>query len=91
MKYYAYFYHMNTSLEIFKEIIHWLETYSKEQSENEISLDSFVLWLNSRLFLENHTMKPADDPDALDMELTFLLVMQSRFYKVYVKKVLGES
>ena len=27
----------------------------------------------------------------LDMELTFLLVMQSRYYKAYAKKVLGES
>ena len=91
MNHYAYFYIMKTSLELIKEILQWLEEFTRENTEDELSLDSFVLWLNSKLFSESHGTESVANPEALDMELSFLLVMQSRFYKTYVKKVLGQS
>ncbi|KPK26368.1 MAG: hypothetical protein AMJ61_09240 [Desulfobacterales bacterium SG8_35_2] len=78
---------MKTSLDILKEILHWLEEYQNETHTDDHSLESFILWLNSKLYTE--TSKHS--PEMLDMELSFLLVMQSRYYKAYAKKVLGES
>lgn len=82
---------MKTSLEIIKEIINWLEIFNKENPENELSLESFILWLNSKLFSENHGELSTHQSESLDMEFSFLLVLQSRYYKAYVKKVLGQS
>jgi len=82
---------MKSSLDILKEIVHRLEEYQKEYHADDHSLESFVLWLNSRLFSESHAGKGKQSPEMLDMELSFLLVMQSRYYKTYAKRVLGDS
>ncbi|KPL11677.1 MAG: hypothetical protein AMS26_19700 [Bacteroides sp. SM23_62] len=82
---------MKTTIEIFKEIIQWLEEYQNENNADEGSLESFIIWLNSRLFSESHAEKSQHSPEMLDMELSFMLVMQSRYYKTYAKRVLGES
>jgi len=82
---------MKSSIEIIKELVHQFEQYQNENQNDEHSLESFILWLNSRLFSENHTEKSQHSPETLDMELSFLLVMQSRYYKAYAKRVLGES
>jgi len=82
---------MKSSLDTIKEILHWLELYQNEKQDCDDSLKSFIIWLNSRLFSEGHTERSLHSPESLDMELSFLLVMQSRYYKTYAKKVLGES
>lgn len=82
---------MKSSLEILKEILHWLEEYQNEKHTDDPGLDSFIIWLNSRLFSEGQAEKSQHSPESLDMELSFLLVMQSRYYKTYAKRVLGES
>jgi len=82
---------MKSSLEILKEILHWLEEYQNEKHTDDYGLDSFIIWLNSRLFSEGQAEKSQHSPESLDMELSFLLVMQSRYYKTYAKRVLGES
>ena len=82
---------MKSSLEILKEIVHWLEEYQNEKHTDDYGLDSFIIWLNSRLFSEGQAEKSRHSPESLDMELSFLLVMQSRYYKTYAKRVLGES
>ncbi len=91
MKYIFYFCHMKSSLEILKEILNWLEEYQKENHSDNHSLESFIIWLNSRLFSEGKIGKSRHGPESLDMELSFLLVMQNRYFKTYAKKVLGES
>lgn len=82
---------MKSSLDILKEILHWLEEYQNENHTDNRSLESFVIWLNSRLFSQGHPEKSQHSPESLDMELSFLLIMQSKYYKAYAKKVLGES
>jgi DNA-binding MarR family transcriptional regulator len=82
---------MNSSIEIIREILHWLEQFNQEHPEDEITTESFILWLNSKLFSENHADPSVHAPEMLDMELAFLLVMQSKYYKAYAKKVLGQS
>lgn len=82
---------MKSSFDIIKDIVNWLEKYQKEEHTDELSLESFIFWLNSRLFSESYAEKSKQSPEMLDMELSFLLVMQSRYYKTYAKRVLGES
>lgn len=82
---------MKSSLKILKEIVHWLEEYQNENHSDDSNLRSFIIWLNSRLFSAGKFGKARHSPELLDMELSFLLVMQSRYYKTYAKKVLGES
>jgi DNA-binding MarR family transcriptional regulator len=82
---------METSLEILKVIVERLEEFTEVHPENDRSLESFILWLNRRIFSEEPGEKGVPHSEMLDMELTFLLVMQSRYYKAYAKKVLGQS
>jgi DNA-binding MarR family transcriptional regulator len=82
---------MKSSLEILKELLDMLEEFSKENTHDEISLPSFVLWLNTKLFSGSKGKQSIHSPEALDMELSFLLVLQSRFYKAYAKRALGQS
>ena len=82
---------MKSSLDILKEIVNWLEDYQDGNPTYDISLESFIIWLNSKLFSEAKAENSLHSPSSLDMELSFLLVMQSRYYKNYAKKVLGES
>lgn len=82
---------MKSSMEILKEILHWLEEYQNENHSDDYSLESFIIWLNSRLFSEGKVGSFRHSPESLDMELSFLLVMQNRYYKTYAKKVLGDS
>ena len=82
---------MKSSIGILKEIVHWLEEYQNESHIDDSSLGSFIIWLNSQLFSEVQPEKSQHSPESLDMELSFLLVMQSRYYKTYAKRVLGES
>jgi DNA-binding MarR family transcriptional regulator len=82
---------MKSSFDIIKDIVNWLEEYQKEEHTDELSLESFIFWLNSRLFSKSYAGKSKQSPEMLEMELSFLLVMQSRYYKTYAKRVLGES
>ena len=82
---------MKSSLEILKEIVHWLEIYQNENNTGDYSLESFNIWLNLKLFSEGKFKKSGHGPESLDMELSFLLVMQNRYFKTYAKKVLGDS
>lgn len=82
---------MKPSLEILKDILHWLEKYQNEKHTDDHDLNSFIIWLNSRLFSDGTPERPQHNPESLDMNLSFLLVMQSRYYKTFAKKVLGES
>ena len=82
---------METSLNIISEVINWLERFSKENPDSDMNLKSFIIWLNSKLFADEHADLSIHDNDTLDMELSFLLALQHRHYKVYAKNALGES
>ena len=82
---------MKSSIEIIKEIVQWFEDFQNENHEDDLSLESFIIWLNSRLFSESQTEQSQHNREMVNMELSFLLVMQSRYYKVYAKRVLGDS
>ncbi len=82
---------MKTTFDIIRELIQWFETYSEENPESESDLNSFIIWLNTRLFAEEPGIQSVHDPDVLDMELSFLLALQNRHYKAYAKEALLDS
>ena len=82
---------MNKSLNITGEIINWLERFTEENTEEDLNLKAFIIWLNSKLFADEHGDHSKHDTDVLDMEMTFLLALQHRHYKAYAKAALGES
>jgi len=82
---------MKTSFEVIKEVIQWFETYTEEHPDSEGDINSFIIWLNSKLFADGHANQSDHDQDILDMELTFLLALQNRHYKAYAKDALIDS
>ena len=82
---------MNTSFKVLGELIKWFESYTVENPESDGDLNSFIIWLNSKLFADEHTNQSEHDQDVLDMELTFLLALQNRHYKAYAKDALVDS
>ena len=82
---------MKTSFQEIKELIQWLEIYAEENPDSKGDLNSFIVWLNTKLFADDHAKQSDHDQDELDMELTFLLALQNRHYKAYAKDALGES
>jgi DNA-binding MarR family transcriptional regulator len=82
---------MEQSINITKELLDYLNAYSKEKSREPKDLKEFIVWLSSLFFETHHSSKMNKNESDLDMELTFLLIMQSRHYKTYSKKVLQNS
>ncbi len=82
---------MKTSFEVLRELIQWFEAFSEEYPESETDLNSFIIWLNTRLFAEEPGKHSVHDRDVLDMELSFLLALQNRHYKAYAKEALLDS
>ena len=82
---------MKTSLKAIIELIQWFETYTEENPDSEHELNSFIIWLNSKLFEDRDDNLTVHDQDILDMELTFLLALLIRHYKAYAKDALLDS
>lgn len=82
---------MKPSLEIIKELIQWFEKFSEDNPDSNTDLSTFILWLNSKLFEDEHTDTANHEHGDLDMELSFLLAMQYRHYKTYAKSALIDS
>ena len=82
---------MNKSLNTLGEIINWLDLYTEQNATEDVNLNSFIIWLNSKLFADENEDHSKHDTGVLDMELTFLLVSQQKHYKAYAKAALGES
>lgn len=76
---------------ILKELITWIEKFEAQSSQDKKNLRDFLIWLNSKVFDESSSHHSVDDIHMIDMELTFLLIMQNKHYKSYSKKVLGNS
>ena len=76
---------------ILKELITWIEKFEAQSSQDKKNLRDFLIWLNSKVFDESSSHHSVDDINMIDMELTFLLIMQNKHYKSYSKKVLGNS
>ena len=73
------------------ELIQWLDTFTEEHTDKEADLKSFVFWLNTKLFADEHADQSDHHHGVLDMQLSFLLALQNRHYKTYAKEALLDS
>lgn len=82
---------MRKTFKILQDIIDLLDDFEKKNT-SKADLKDFVLWLNTVLF--DHADKHEGNNfqiNALDMELTHLLIMQNKHFKIYSKKALKNS
>lgn len=82
---------MKNTIGIIQELIHWFEKFVEANPDTELDLNSFIIWLNAKLFEDEHSKQEGHHSADLDMELTFLLALQNRYYKTYAKEALNDS
>ena len=82
---------MNNSLNIVTELVEQLKRFESEKGQEPKDLKEFTDWLNQVVF-EHHTSSDSGHGENdIDMELTFLLIMQNKHYKTYCKEALVET
>jgi len=79
---------MNNSLNIIAELIKHVKRFENEKGQEPKDVKEFIIWLNQLLFEQYHALESSHDENDIDMELTFLLIMQSKHYKMYCKEAL---
>lgn len=79
---------MNNSLNIIAELIEHVKRFENEKRQEPKDIKEFIIWLNQFLFEQYHAIESSHDENDIDMELTFLLIMQSKHYKMYCKEAL---
>ena len=82
---------MNTSLKILSELIGHLHEFESEKGKAPIDLEDFLLWLNGIVFKQDIAEKSEKEENKLNIQLTHLLVLQSKHFKMYCKKALHDS
>jgi DNA-binding MarR family transcriptional regulator len=81
---------MEKSLDIVNKMVSYLQKYSNENGKEPGDFKEFVLWLNEYVIDPTQTTEKRHE-NHIDIELTFLLIMQSKHYKMYCKKALLNS
>jgi len=82
---------MNTTLNILSEIIEYLQKYQYEKDKEPTNLKDFVIWLNGFIFNRNFDSNSLHNEKDLNLQFTHLLIMQSKYFKMYCKKALKNS
>jgi DNA-binding MarR family transcriptional regulator len=82
---------MRNSLNIASELIDFLNRYEEEKGHEPKDIKEFALWLNHFVFEQSHNKENYHNNSDIDTELTFLLIMQNKHYKMYCKDVLADS
>ena len=79
---------MSNTLNIVAELIEHLRRFEIEKGQEPQDVKEFAIWLSQLMFESHNTLESNQDESNLDMELTFLLIMQSKHYKTYCKEAL---
>ena len=82
---------MNKSLNIVKELVEQLNRFESEKGQEPKDIKEFTVWLNQVVFEHHASMESGHQENDIDMELTFLLIMQSKHYKTYCKDALANT
>jgi len=82
---------MNNSLKILAALIDYLERFQTEKGQEPKNVNEFTHWLNHHVFEPHNPLNNSTEEADVDMELTFLLIMQSKHYKTYCKEALVNS
>jgi DNA-binding MarR family transcriptional regulator len=79
---------MNNSLNIVTALIEHLKRFEIEKGQEPQDVKEFAIWLSQLMFESHNSLESNQDESNIDMELTFLLIMQSKHYKTYCKEAL---
>jgi DNA-binding MarR family transcriptional regulator len=79
---------MSHLLNIINELIDYLKRYEKEKGHEPADVKEFTIWLNQFVYKQKHSLESGHEENSIDMELTFLLIMQNKHYKSYCKQAL---
>lgn len=82
---------MNNSLNIVTALIEQIKRFESEKGQEPQDIKEFTIWLNQVVFEHHTSLKSGHEEDDIDMELTFLLIMQSKHYKMYCKEALVDT
>lgn len=82
---------MRNSLNIASELIDFLKKYEEEKGYEPKDIKEFAFWLNHLVFEQFHKVDNYHNKSDIDTELTFLLIMQNKHFKMYCKDVLADS
>ncbi|MFB6341388.1 MarR family winged helix-turn-helix transcriptional regulator [Saccharicrinis sp. FJH62] len=82
---------MNNSLHIVTELVEQLKRFESEKGQEPKDIKEFTVWLNQVVFEHHTSLESGKEETEIDMELTFLLIMQSKHYKTYCKEALVET
>ena len=82
---------MNTSLSLIKELVEWVGKFEDERGTTGFTIEDFLIWMNTQIFIQDSESDQDIDDKHINMELSFLLIMQTRHYKTYAKQALSES
>ena len=77
---------MSNTLNIVTELIEHLRRFEIEKGQEPQDVKEFALWLSQLMFESHNSLESNKDENSIDMELTFLLIMQSKHYKTYCKE-----
>ena len=79
---------MNNSLNVVAELIEHLRRFEVEKGQEPKDVKEFAIWLSQLMFESHVSVESNQEESNIDMELTFLLIMQSKHYKTYCKEAL---
>jgi len=82
---------MNNSLNIVTALIEQIKRFESEKGQEPQDIKEFIIWLNQVVFEHHTSLESGHEEDDIDMELTFLLIMQSKHYKMYCKEALVDT
>ena len=82
---------MNNLLNIVTELIEQLKRFENDKGQEPRDLKEFSIWLNQVVFEQHSSFESDHEESDIDMELTFLLIMQSKHYKTYCKEALVDT
>lgn len=86
-----YFWFMKNSLNIVTELIEQLKRFESEKGKEPEDVKEFTIWLNQVVFEHHTSLESGHEENDINMELTFLLIMQSKYYKTYCKEALVDT
>lgn len=79
---------MSNSINIVAELIEHLRRFEIEKGQEPKDVKEFTFWLSQRMFESHNPLESNQEEGNVDMELTFLLIMQNKHYKAYCKEAL---
>ena len=79
------------SINLIQQLVGWVDRFASEPEAGEFALVDFLIWMNAKVFNQEGIQEHEFDEHQINMELSFLLIMQNRHFNAYAKKALADS